>query len=138
MNDQNTIANVHDTPAFADGPAPQPAAPEAGVTYEPQRGDTIAYGPAKADYFDVYTSLTAGDKLRLLRALGVPESSLVVTGTAQLVAVVWKFLKGTSDERQVTDLLDCTDEQLLAHLNLTDAEYAAQVRAWMKDGQSKS
>lgn len=126
---------MSEQPTFTDGPAPtQPA-----VQHVPETEPAYVPPPApKANYFDVYTSLTAGDKLQILRALGVEERSLVVTGTAQLVAVVWKFRRSLGEDCRVSHLLEMTDDQLLALLGLSDDEYAAQIEAWLGGGQSKS
>ncbi|MEJ7633255.1 hypothetical protein [Aeromicrobium sp.] len=111
--------------------------------HEPQRGDTVTYiedstpEPEPVDYFDTYGSLKAGETLQLLKALGVEESDLARTGTPQLVAVVWKHQRTTLGTSKISELLELTEKQLLAALNLTPEAYVKQVTDYIESG-SKS
>lgn len=115
------------------------------TSYEPQRGDTITTvpepepepQPAPVDYFATYDQLKAGETLQLLKALGVGEEQLAMTGTPQLVAVVWKHQRSTLGASRISDLLELTEKQLLAELHLSSAEYVRQVTAYIEGG-SKS
>lgn len=93
--------------------------------------------PEPVDYFATYDSLKAGETLQLLKALGVTESELAVTGTPQLVAVVWKHLRSSIGVAKVSDLLDMTTQELLSALHMSNEEYVRQVNAYIAAG-SKS
>lgn len=93
--------------------------------------------PEGADYFATYDSLKAGETLQLLKLLNVEEADLAKTGTAQLLAVVWKHERSTMGASKMSELLNLTDKELLARLGLTEAEYVKQVTDYIESG-SKS
>lgn len=105
-------------------PAPEPEA----VT-EP--------APEPVDYFATYDLLRAGETLQLLKMLEVEESQLAKTGTPQLLAVVWKHERIAHGISKMSELVDLTEKELLARLNLTEEEYVKQVTAYINRG-SKS
>ncbi len=93
--------------------------------------------PEPVDYFATYASLKAGETLQVLKALGVDEVALSKTGTPQLLAVVWKHQRDTTGASKMSALLELTENELLAQLNLTEAEYVKQVTDYIESG-SKS
>lgn len=90
---------------------------------------TDATGTEPTDYFAVWRSIKAGEKLQLLQALNIPENVLGQLGTAQMIAVAWKHRKNTTGRQKVADLLDATEEELLEVAGLTGDDYIAQIQA---------
>lgn len=116
----------------AQAPIKRDLPPEPTVKADPPEAT-----PEPVDYFATYDSLKAGETLQLLTALGVEEAALARTGTPQLVAVVWKHQRTTMGASKISDLLDMTEKELLAALNLSTDEYVKQVTDYIESG-SKS
>lgn len=93
--------------------------------------------PEPADYFALFRSIKAGEKLQILKSLGVDESDLAEIGTPQLLAVVWKHLQNTTGAVKMRDLLDLTEDELLSKLSLSEAGLMDQVHAYL-ESQPKS
>lgn len=87
--------------------------------------------PPEVDYFDTFNAITSGERLQLMRALSVTESEIATTGTAQLLAVVWKHHKRTTGAAKIEKLLDLTERELLSELGLSDKAYTDQINDWV-------
>jgi hypothetical protein len=121
-----------------------PDAPDTALTEEGSPEPPAPVPPARepdpepeVDFFGTFRQIKAGEKLQILKALGVDESELAQVGTPQLLAVVWKYKRLTEGDVKMRDLLDLNEEELLAAINLTEDQMVAQVNAYV-ESRSKS